>query len=229
MEYKPSKKHIIYHFILNALDLFFIVSCWDAYLYDEQAMNENTTITICYQLILLLRFITNMCDWISWMRIIKYRNKIFHNYEVFRQWIYIQSMFKSLYYEVSIYNILHLCESINAIILSTKNINHYSENLNYAIHIVYIAGYFQLVRLIIYRMISYSIFQFPYHVAILLRYYMLQPTEKICCLCENHSYETETTLRCGHKYHRHCASSWFQRNSRCPICDNFVLYYDFTI
>jgi hypothetical protein len=231
MEYKSSKKYIIYHFILNALDLFFIVSCFDTYLYDKSTINTNdyNTVIICYQLVLLLRFITNICDWISWIRIIKHRNKIFHNYEVFRRWIYIQSMFRSIYYGVSIYNILHLCESITAIILSNQNISSYSNDLNYAIHLVYIAGYFQLVRLILYWMISFSIFQFPYHVAILLRHYILQPSDKICCLCENHSYETETSLRCGHKYHRHCACAWFQRNSRCPICDNFVLFYDFTV
>jgi hypothetical protein len=229
MEYKPSNKYIIYHFILNALDLFFIISCFDVYLYDESTINDNNNVMFCYKFILLMRLITNMCDWLSWIRIIKHRNKIFHNYEVFRRWIYIQPMFRSLYYGISIYNMLHFGESINAIILSTENISGFSYDLNNTIKFIYIAGYFQLLRLIIYCMISFSIFEFPYHVAIHLRHYILQPNEKICCLCENQSYETETTLRCGHKYHRHCACLWFQRNSRCPVCDNFVLFYDCSV
>jgi hypothetical protein len=228
MEYSPSKKHIGYHFILNALDFFFIISCFDAYLYDD-TNNTNNTVSLCYQLILLLRFITNVTDWMSWIRIVKNRTKVFHNYEIFRRWIYIQPMFRSIYYGISIYNVLHLCESINVVILSTKDINMYSNDFNYAVHILYIAGYFQLARLIIYWMISFSIFEFPYHVAILIRHYILQPRDEICSLCDNHSYETEISLRCGHKYHRHCARSWFQRNSRCPVCDNFVLFYDMTI
>ena len=41
-----------------------------------------------------------------------------------------------------------------------------------------------------------------------------------CNICLNTYYpgQTITILKCGHKYHKKCLKTWFQKKRTCPIC-----------
>ena len=49
--------------------------------------------------------------------------------------------------------------------------------------------------------------------------------DTICSIClENFNNDDEVrVLNCNHYYHDKCISKWFERNSKCPLCNKDMM------
>ena len=39
-----------------------------------------------------------------------------------------------------------------------------------------------------------------------------------CSICLESTYPPLVKLYCGHSFHKHCISRWFDKNNTCPVC-----------
>jgi len=46
-----------------------------------------------------------------------------------------------------------------------------------------------------------------------------------CCICLDNLIDNINTIKCGHKFHKHCIETWFKTSNsvKCPLCQKKIL------